>query len=64
MADIPHIIFALHDQMMHSGDTVETNRYIRRHIRSYYGGVLAEESAAILATYDPQALEYTRTGRP
>ncbi|MGH8647108.1 MAG: nucleoside deaminase [Gammaproteobacteria bacterium] len=64
MADIPHIIFALHDKVMHSSHTVETNPYVRRHIKSYYGGVLVEEAAATVARYDPQALKYIQTGGP
>ena len=62
MADIPHIIFALRDKVMHSSYTVETNPYVRRHIKSYYGGVLAEESAAIVAKYDPETLKYIQAG--
>jgi tRNA(adenine34) deaminase len=58
MADIPHIIFALPDKNMQSGQIVATIPYVRRHIRSYHGGVLAEESAALLARYDPKSLEY------
>jgi len=62
MADIPHIIFGLRDKVMHSSYTVETNPYVRRHIKSYYGGVLAEESAAIVAKYDPETLKYIQAG--
>jgi tRNA(adenine34) deaminase len=58
MADIPHIIFALHDKVVQTDQIVETNPYVRRHIRSYHGGVLAGESQAILARYDPKTLEY------
>ncbi len=63
MADIPHIIFALPDRNVQSGLTVVSNPYIQRHIRSYYGGVLAEESKAILERYDPEALQYIMTGK-
>ena len=62
MADIPHIIFALHDKVVQSSLTVETNPYVRRHIKSYYGGILAEQSAGIFAKYDPEALKYIQTG--
>ncbi len=62
MADIPHIIFALHDHVVFSGHTVHHNPYVNRHIKSYYGGVLASASAAIIAKYDPQALKYIQTG--
>jgi tRNA(adenine34) deaminase len=62
MADIPHVIFALPDKVVYSSQIVETNPYVRRHIKSYYGGILAEESASIFAKYDPNALKYIYTG--
>jgi tRNA(Arg) A34 adenosine deaminase TadA len=62
MADIPHIIFAKHDQVVHSKLSVENNPYIRRHIKSYYGGVLEEESTRILAKYRPEGLKYLEKG--
>ena len=62
MTNIPHIIFALHDKVVHSNHTVQNNPYVRRHIKSYFGGVCAEQSAAIFAKYDPQALKYIQTG--
>jgi len=62
MADVPHIIFAKHDQVVHSKLSVETNPYVRRHIKSYFGGVLEEESTQILAQYKPQELKYIETG--
>jgi tRNA(adenine34) deaminase len=62
MADIPHIIFALPDRNVQSGMTVNSHPYIQRHIKSYYGGLLAEESKAILERYDPKALSYILTG--
>ena len=58
MADIPHIIFALHDQVVHSQQTLEANPYIRRHIKSYFGGVLADESKEIFNRYKPRELQY------
>jgi tRNA(adenine34) deaminase len=64
MADIPHIIFAKHDQIVHSQLSVETNPYIRRHIKSYLGGVLERESTILLARYSPKALKYIETGNP
>jgi len=62
MANIPHIIFALHDQVVHSSLTVETNPYVRRNIKSYHGGVLENESAAIIGRYMPAELAYIQTG--
>ncbi len=61
MADIPHVIFGLHDSNVCSSLTVETNPYVRRHIRSYYGGVLESESEALLKKYDPKSLQAIQT---
>jgi tRNA(Arg) A34 adenosine deaminase TadA len=63
MADIPHIIFALPDSQMQSSHIVETNAYVRRHIKSYHGGVLEERSIKIFNKYDPKGLEYIQRGK-
>jgi tRNA(adenine34) deaminase len=63
MADVPHVIFAKHDQVVQSRLSVETNPYIRRHIKSYFGGILEEESTQILARYRPQELKYIETAQ-
>jgi len=62
MADVPHIIYALNDAVVHSKLSVENNPYIHRHIKSYFGGVLEEESANIFGKYRPKDLKYLRTG--
>ena len=62
MVDVPHIIYALHDQVVHSKTTIEANPYVRRHIKSYYGGVLENESAKIFEKYRPKDLNYIQTG--
>jgi tRNA(adenine34) deaminase len=62
MADVPHIIFGKHDQVVHSKFSVESNPYIRRHIKSYVGGILEKESSSIFAQYQPQVLKYIETG--
>jgi len=62
MADIPHIIYSLDDQVVMSKLTLAANPYVRRHIRSYQGGVLVRETEAIFRQYDPLALEYIQTG--
>ena len=56
MADIPHIIFGLHDKVVQSDQIVGTNPYVRRHIKSYHGGVLEQDSATIIARYNPGAI--------
>lgn len=62
MADVPHIIYALNDKVVHSKLSVETNPFIRRHIKSYYGGILEDESAEIVGRYNPRMLKYIQTG--
>jgi len=62
MADVSHIIYALNDAVVHSKQSVETNPYIRRHIKTYFGGVLENESAQIIGKYDPKSLKYIQTG--
>jgi tRNA(adenine34) deaminase len=58
MADIPHIIFALHDNIGQSSLSVETNPYINRHIKTYFGGVLEDRSIELFKRYAPGDLEY------
>ncbi len=58
MADIPHIIFALHDNIGQSSLSIETNPYIRRHIKTYFGGVLEDQSIELFKKYAPSDLEY------
>ena len=60
MADAMHIIFAHQDKVVYSGLCVETNPYIRKHIRSYYRGVLAEEVTALILRYSPAFLDAIR----
>jgi tRNA(adenine34) deaminase len=62
MADVPHIIYALHDMVVNSKVSVETNPYIRRHIKSYFGGVLEDESAQVIGKYNGRILKYMQTG--
>ena len=61
MADVPHIIFAAHDAVVCSRHMLAHNPYMRRHIRSYYGGVLEVESRALIARFNPSMLEYIAT---
>lgn len=58
MADIPHIIFAIHDNNVQSKFSVENNSYIHRHIKSYHGGVLEAEAKQTFAKYRRDLLEY------
>jgi tRNA(adenine34) deaminase len=64
MADIPHIIFALHDNIGKSSFSIETNPYINRHIKTYFGGVLEDRSIELFKQYSPDDLDYIlREGR-
>jgi tRNA(Arg) A34 adenosine deaminase TadA len=63
MADVPHIIFAAHDAVVQSWHTVAHNPYVRRHMQSYYGGVLEDESRTLIARYNPVMLEYMTTAQ-
>ncbi len=60
MADVPHIIFAAHDALVGSEQTVETSAYVRRHITTWLGGVLETESLALIERFNPQMLAYMR----
>jgi hypothetical protein len=37
------------------------NPYMRRHIQSYYGGVLEAEARALIARFNPAMLHYITT---
>jgi tRNA(adenine34) deaminase len=64
MADIPHIVFGSHDAVVDSRLIVETVPYVRRHIRTYYGGVLEAEIRELISRFDPEWLQYiTAKGR-
>ena len=62
MADVPHVIFGMRDPGVHSSTIVSKNPYIRRHLQTYYGGVLENESVAIFKHYDPKTLAYIQSG--
>ncbi|HZS88237.1 MAG TPA: hypothetical protein VFE42_12210 [Chloroflexota bacterium] len=55
------IVFAMHDSNAGSRLTVETIPYVRRHIRTYHGGVLEAESVALFERFDPDLLAYIRS---
>ena len=58
MADAPHIVFGSHDAVVDSRFIVETVPYVRRHIRTYYGGVLEKEIRELISRFDPEWLRY------
>ena len=63
MADVPHLVYALHDRVVMSEKTLAANPYVRRHLKTYHGGVLAAEAIAVMREYAPKTLDYILTGR-
>ncbi len=63
MADVPHIVFGLRDNVVRSDLTLRANPYVRRHIETYHGGVLEEEAARLIERYAPRDLAYMRSGK-
>ena len=57
MADVPHVIFAAHDANAGMRRMTDID-YVKRHIRTYEGGVLEHESLDLVARYDPRLLAY------
>jgi tRNA(adenine34) deaminase len=64
MADVPHIVFAAHDALVQTAQTVEANSYVRRHITTWLGGVLEAESLALIERFDPRMLASVLGDRP
>lgn len=64
MADVPHVVFAAHDALVGTEQTVETNAYVQRHITTWFGGVLETESLALIDRFNPRMLAYVLGNRP
>jgi tRNA(adenine34) deaminase len=59
MADVPHIVFAAHDHGVGGGRRlIDAIPYLRRHIRTFEGGVLERESLDLIARYDQDLLAF------
>jgi tRNA(adenine34) deaminase len=56
MADVPHIVFAHPDPAVQTRETIARVPYIGNHIDTYIGGVLRQESRALLERYEPRLL--------
>jgi tRNA(adenine34) deaminase len=54
MADVPHVVFAAHDPLPQTGLMIERVPYVRRHIETYLGGILEEESQVLIERYPPR----------
>jgi tRNA(Arg) A34 adenosine deaminase TadA len=58
MADVPHIVNGLRNPMTAIPQAVTDLPYVRRHIATYQGGLLAAESRALFERYRSDALGY------
>lgn len=57
MADVPHVVFALYDQVAGVAPMLDIP-YVRKHILTHTGGVLADESRALIERYEPRMAAY------
>jgi tRNA(adenine34) deaminase len=48
MADVPHVVYALHDPLVETYRLIEGSPYVARHIETYCGGVLEREARALV----------------
>jgi tRNA(adenine34) deaminase len=60
MADVPHVVFAAYDVEAGVPELLAASPYVRRHIQTYRGGVLASESLALARRFRPELLPYLR----
>ena len=58
MADVPHIVFAHPDPAIQSELAIERVPYIGSHIETYLGGILRDESRALVERYKPELIPY------
>jgi tRNA(adenine34) deaminase len=52
MADVPHVVYAVHDPRVETYRLIEGSPYVARHIETFCGGVLEGEGAELIARYD------------
>ena len=57
MSDVDHIVFGLYDVNIHP-EQMLAMPYVRRHIRDYLGGVLAEESLELFHRFRRQDVPF------
>lgn len=57
MADVPHVVFGAHDANAGMRQMTDID-YIARHIRTYEGGILEQESLDLIGRYDRRLLTY------
>jgi tRNA(adenine34) deaminase len=62
MADVPHVVYALHDPLVKTLSLIEGSPYVARHIETYCGGVLEQESRRLLERYNPDSSALRESG--
>jgi tRNA(adenine34) deaminase len=62
MSDIDHIVYALADNWIKPSAMLEME-HVRRHIKHYVGGILANESVKLWQHFNPRELELIQEGR-
>ena len=62
MSDIDHIVYALADNWIKPGKILELE-HVRRHIKHYVGGILADDSVKLWEQFNPNELEMIQKGR-
>ncbi len=62
MSNIRHIVFGLEDKWIKPGGMMSIE-YVRRHVHSYVGGVLADASVDLFKRFRPEELPIVQEGR-
>ena len=57
MADVPHVVYALHDPLVETYRLIEGSPYVARHIETYCGGVLEREARALVERHRRRATQ-------
>ncbi|MEW6717807.1 MAG: nucleoside deaminase [Chloroflexota bacterium] len=63
MSDIDHVVYALADNWIKPREMMDM-MYVRRHIKTYLGGVLEDESAELWEMANPSELRLLQGGDP
>jgi tRNA(adenine34) deaminase len=51
MADVPHVVYGVHDPLVETRRLIDGSPYVARHIETYCGGVLEREARALRERY-------------
>jgi tRNA(adenine34) deaminase len=51
MADVPHVVYALHDPLVATHRLIEGSPYVARHLETYCGGLLEGDASALVERY-------------